>query len=186
MKTVSIDELKRNLSSLVDQAAAGARILITKHRRPIATLSAADMEHVHVGPRFGRGTLKPLLRAPTQGKYLEVLEDDRRPAAGRRRPAVPAGRYYVDTSAYLCLLLGEAGWQRLAGELDGGNLERPPRPRSRANSRTPLARGTVDARRSPKRHRSARTRSRPLCSPRPHSRPRPLAGHAHRVNAALA
>ncbi len=31
---------------------------------------------------------------------------------------VPAGRYYVDTSAYLCLLLGEAGWQRLAGELD--------------------------------------------------------------------
>ena len=61
-----------------------ARILITKHRRPIATLSAADMEHVHVGPRFGRGTLKPLLRAPTQGKYLEVLEDDRRPSAGRR------------------------------------------------------------------------------------------------------
>jgi len=54
------------------------------NRRPIATLSAADMEHVHVGPRFGRGTLKPLLRAPTQGKYLEVLEDDRRPAAGRR------------------------------------------------------------------------------------------------------
>jgi len=35
---------------------------------------------------------------------------------------VPAGRYYVDTSAYLCLLLGEAGWQRLAGELDGGHL----------------------------------------------------------------
>ena len=84
MKTVSIDELKRNLSSLVDQAAAGARILITKHRRPVATLSSADMEHVHVGPRFGRGTLKPLLRAPTQGKYLEVLEDDRRPSAGRR------------------------------------------------------------------------------------------------------
>jgi len=35
---------------------------------------------------------------------------------------VPAGRYYVDTSAYLCLLLGEAGWQRLAGELDAGHL----------------------------------------------------------------
>lgn len=33
-----------------------------------------------------------------------------------------AGRYYVDTSAYLCLLLGEAGWQRLAGELDGAQL----------------------------------------------------------------
>jgi prevent-host-death family protein len=84
MKTVSIDELKRNLSALIDQAATGPPILITKNRRPIATLSAADMEHVHIGPRFGRGTIKPLLRAPTQGKYLEVLDDDRRPPAGRR------------------------------------------------------------------------------------------------------
>jgi prevent-host-death family protein len=82
MKTVSIDELKRHLSSLVDQAAAGARILITKHRRPVASLAAADMEHVHVGARFGRGALKPLLRAPTQGQYLEVLASDRRPAGG--------------------------------------------------------------------------------------------------------
>lgn len=84
MKTVSIDELKRNLSSLIEQAAAGARILITKHRRPVATLFAADMEHLHIGSRFGRGAVKPLLRAPTQGKYLEILDDDRRPRAGRR------------------------------------------------------------------------------------------------------
>jgi len=84
MKTVSIDELKRSLSSLVDQAAAGARILITKHRRPVASLSAADMEHVHIGTRFGRGALKPLLKAPTQGRYLEVLDSDRRPSTGRR------------------------------------------------------------------------------------------------------
>ena len=33
-----------------------------------------------------------------------------------------AERYYVDTSAYLCLLLGEAGWQRLAQELEGAQL----------------------------------------------------------------
>jgi hypothetical protein len=32
------------------------------------------------------------------------------------------GRYYVDTSAYLCLLLGEAGWQRITRELDGAQL----------------------------------------------------------------
>jgi prevent-host-death family protein len=80
---VSIEELKRNLSSFIDQAAAGARILITKHRRPVASLSAADMEHVQIGTRFGRGALKPLLRAPTHGKYLRVLEDDRRPPSGR-------------------------------------------------------------------------------------------------------
>lgn len=83
MKTVSIDELKRNLSSCVDQAAAGVRILITRHRRPVASLSAADMEHVHVGARFGRGALKPLLRAPTEGQYLQVLDEDRRPPSGR-------------------------------------------------------------------------------------------------------
>lgn len=35
---------------------------------------------------------------------------------------MPVGRYYVDTSAYLCLLLGEAGWQRLAAELEGAHL----------------------------------------------------------------
>ena len=35
---------------------------------------------------------------------------------------MPAERYYVDTSAYLCVLLGEAGGQRLARVLDGGEL----------------------------------------------------------------
>jgi prevent-host-death family protein len=83
MRTISIDELKRGLSSFIAQAAAGARILITKHRRPIASLVPADMDHVHVGRQFGRAMLKPLLRAPTQGKYLEVLDDDRRPSVRR-------------------------------------------------------------------------------------------------------
>jgi hypothetical protein len=32
------------------------------------------------------------------------------------------GRYYVDSSAYLCVLLGETGWQRLAAELGRGEL----------------------------------------------------------------
>jgi hypothetical protein len=35
---------------------------------------------------------------------------------------VAGGRYYVDTSAYLCVLLGEAGWERLVKELQGGSL----------------------------------------------------------------
>ena len=35
---------------------------------------------------------------------------------------VPAKRYYVDTSAYLCILLGESGWERLAEELAGSQL----------------------------------------------------------------
>jgi len=84
MKTVSIDELKRHLSSFVDEAASGVRILITKHRRPVASLVAADTEQIHIGTRFGRGRLKPLLRAPTRGEYLKVLDEDRRPPNGRR------------------------------------------------------------------------------------------------------
>jgi prevent-host-death family protein len=85
MRTVSIDELKRNVSAFVEAAATGTRIIITKHRRPVASLSPANLEHVHIGRRFDRGAaLKPLLRAPTQGHYLSVLEDDRRPAPRRR------------------------------------------------------------------------------------------------------
>jgi prevent-host-death family protein len=84
VKTVSIDELKRNLSAFIDAAAAGSRILITKHRRPVASLSAANMEHVQIGGRFGRGALKPLFRSATQGEYLEVLTNDRRPRDGQR------------------------------------------------------------------------------------------------------
>ncbi len=35
---------------------------------------------------------------------------------------MPPKRLYVDTSAYLCILLGEAGWERLAGEFTGAQL----------------------------------------------------------------
>jgi prevent-host-death family protein len=83
MKTVSIDELKRRLSSFIDQAARGTRITITKHRRPVASLSPAGAEHLHVGSKFGKGTIKPLMQAPTQGEYLKALDDDRRPRGGR-------------------------------------------------------------------------------------------------------
>ncbi len=84
MKTVSIDELKRNLSSFIDQAASGERIVITRHRRPVASLAPAGSEHVHVGARFGRARLKPVLKGPTKGAYLDVLIEDRRPADSSR------------------------------------------------------------------------------------------------------
>jgi prevent-host-death family protein len=83
MKTVSIDDLKRNLSALVTAAAGGEHIVITRHGRPIASLTRADREHVHVGSRSGRGSLRPLLKAATRGAYLAVLADDRRPPASR-------------------------------------------------------------------------------------------------------
>jgi antitoxin (DNA-binding transcriptional repressor) of toxin-antitoxin stability system len=83
MKTVSIDELKRNLASVIGQAAGGERVVITRHGRPVAALVRPDLEHVHVGTRAGKAALRPLLKAATRGAYLDVLAEDRRPRAGR-------------------------------------------------------------------------------------------------------
>ncbi len=83
MKTVSIDQLKRNLSAFIAEAAGGEHIVITRHRRPIVSLTRADLEHVHVGSRAGRSALRPLLKSATKGAYLDVLADDRRTRAGR-------------------------------------------------------------------------------------------------------
>jgi len=83
VKTVSIQELKRSLSALVAEAAGGERVLITRHRRPIASLVPAGTEHLHTGSRFGRGAIKPVLSRPGLRRYLHVLLDDRR---GGREP----------------------------------------------------------------------------------------------------
>lgn len=79
MKTVSIQELKLSLSALLKEASAGGRILITRHRRPVATLTPAAPAHVHVGRRAGRGRIDPLFRGrPGLRRYLEILLEDRR------------------------------------------------------------------------------------------------------------
>ena len=77
MKKVSLYELKQDLSGLVREAEAGEPIVITRHRRAVATLGSASLEHVHVGSRFGKAVLRPLLRRATRGKYREVLAEDR-------------------------------------------------------------------------------------------------------------
>jgi hypothetical protein len=40
-------------------------------------LSPPELEHVHIGKRFGRGRLEPLLHQATAGRYLQVLAEDR-------------------------------------------------------------------------------------------------------------
>lgn len=78
MKQVSIQDLKRSLSAWLKEAAAGERVVITRHRRPVASLVAAETEHLHTGARFGKGDLRPLLSRPGLRRYLAVLLDDRR------------------------------------------------------------------------------------------------------------
>ena len=78
MKEVSIKDLKRHLSAILAEAASGADVLILRHNRPWARVTAARTAHVRVGARFGRGALRPLFRNATKGRSLEVLLDDRR------------------------------------------------------------------------------------------------------------
>ncbi|MFQ5738209.1 MAG: type II toxin-antitoxin system Phd/YefM family antitoxin [Acidobacteriota bacterium] len=81
MNTVGIDDLKRRLSDLIRQVEAGARVVITRHNKPVVELTAAEGMGVHEGRRFGTGRLKPALKTGSGGAYLKVLEEDRN---GRR------------------------------------------------------------------------------------------------------
>jgi prevent-host-death family protein len=76
-------EFKRRLSEYVAQAEAGTSLLITRHRRIVAQLVPPEAQ-IHVGSRFGKGRLAPLLKGATKGRYLDVIADDRRGGAGER------------------------------------------------------------------------------------------------------
>lgn len=78
VKTVSIQDLKQHLSALIDEAAQGETILITKHQRPVATLGSARNHQVATGKHFGKRSLTRLLRNATKGRYLDMLAEDRR------------------------------------------------------------------------------------------------------------
>lgn len=73
---VVVSTLKR-LSHILSAVQAGERFVITRHKQPVAELTATGSEALHVGSRSGRGELRPVLQAPTGGRYLAVLRDDR-------------------------------------------------------------------------------------------------------------
>ncbi len=79
MKTVSVDELKRHLSTFLKETKQGEPILVTRHNKPVARLTSATSVQVHRGSRFGQGRLEPLKAgaSATSGRYLEVLHADR-------------------------------------------------------------------------------------------------------------
>ena len=78
MKSVSIQDLKRRLSAFILRVQGGESILITRHRKPVARLTSAEHQHLHIGSRHGSGELEPAVRSGTDGRYLEILTDDRR------------------------------------------------------------------------------------------------------------
>ena len=79
---VSVDEVQKNLGSIIEEAAAGEHIVITRHGRPVASLIKAGLDHAHVGARTRCARLRPLLKAASNGAYLEVLAVDRRSVDG--------------------------------------------------------------------------------------------------------
>jgi len=80
MKQVSIHGLKGHLSAVIADAESGQTILITRHNRPVAQLAPARVPHTHMGKGRRAGTLRPLLKRGTRGRYLSVLLEDRRGA----------------------------------------------------------------------------------------------------------
>ena len=81
MKTVPIQYLKKNLSSVISEASVGERVMVLKHQRPVAVIgpvsSETDDEHTHHGDNVGKAQLRPLFRNASRGRYLDVLTADR-------------------------------------------------------------------------------------------------------------
>jgi prevent-host-death family protein len=77
MKRMSIQDLKAQLSSAIAEAESGGTIVITRHNRPVAQLTAASQPHVHVAGDASFRALVPAIKRGTKGRYLAVLRDDR-------------------------------------------------------------------------------------------------------------
>lgn len=81
MKSVPIQDLKSGLSRILAEVASGVRVVVTRHRRPVAVLCPPEEmsdEQLRVGRDFGRRPLLPLFDdAATAGRYLDVLAEDR-------------------------------------------------------------------------------------------------------------
>ena len=77
MKLVSIQDLKARLSAMVAEAESGDTIIMTRHNAPVAQLSPARTEPVHRGKNVGSGRIRAAVKRGTNGRYLEVLLEDR-------------------------------------------------------------------------------------------------------------
>ena len=78
MKSISLKDLKENLSKYTEDAAHGETIQVTKYNKPFIYLTGASQPSLNVGSRVGKGTLRSVLSRGTNGKYLKVLLEDRK------------------------------------------------------------------------------------------------------------
>lgn len=78
MKEISVQELKAHLSAILAEVAAGEAVLVTRHRKPVAQLTAAKSGGLVLGARHGEEDLHPCLSRGSKGRYLDLLVEDRR------------------------------------------------------------------------------------------------------------
>ena len=78
MKNVPIKVLRQDLATFIAEAEAGTEIIVTRHNKPVARLTRISAPSVHQGVRFGQGSLQPVVRGKTAGRYLQILKEDRR------------------------------------------------------------------------------------------------------------
>jgi antitoxin (DNA-binding transcriptional repressor) of toxin-antitoxin stability system len=77
MKEISIQDLKARLSATISEAEEGMTIVVTRHRQPVAQLSQVGSGHLHRGRGVGTRGIRPAVRRGTNGRYLEILLEDR-------------------------------------------------------------------------------------------------------------
>jgi prevent-host-death family protein len=79
MASVTIQELKQAMASVLKRVGLGEWITVLKHGKPVARLGPPTEPGLHVGTRFDTGArIGPFGRRMTRGAYLAVLADDRR------------------------------------------------------------------------------------------------------------
>ena len=78
---VSLTEFRQGLSRFLKQVEAGGTIEVTRRARGVVRLVQAEEASCHTGDRFGKGTIRPLLKHPG---ILESLWDDRGKMDGQK------------------------------------------------------------------------------------------------------
>ena len=76
MVTVSLVEAKAQLSKLLDKVEAGEQVVITRHGRPVAQLSAAVVAKKPVRSLALFRARMPRLRNPTTSESLRKMRDE--------------------------------------------------------------------------------------------------------------
>ncbi|MBI2336935.1 MAG: hypothetical protein HYU97_09285 [Deltaproteobacteria bacterium] len=78
MNTVTLKDLKEDLSSWAEKAAKGEIIHVTKYNRPYIVLAPSNPKGLHVGSRVGKGRFVTVVKRRGVGKLaLKALQEDR-------------------------------------------------------------------------------------------------------------